>query len=103
MKKLLGILAVLLVLYFVISQPVTAANAAENLGSALATAADSLVTFTNSLLGDGTDGTSGTSADGTSGDGESTGSDDGESDSWSGEPQPVPTSAPAGVPGGGAG
>jgi hypothetical protein len=95
MKRILGILAVLLVLYFVISQPVTAANAAENLGSALATAADSLVTFTNSLLGDGTDGASGTSADGTSG--------DGESDSWSGEPQPVPTSAPAGMPGGGAG
>jgi hypothetical protein len=95
MKKLLGILAVLLVLYFVISQPVTAANAAENLGSALATAADSLVTFTNSLLGDGTDGGSGTSADGTSG--------DGESDSWSGEPRPVPTSAPAGVPASGNG
>jgi hypothetical protein len=100
MRKLLGILAVLLLLYFVITRPVTAANAAENLGSALATAAESLVTFTNSLLGDATDGTAGTSADGTSGDGESSGSGDGESDAWSDEPRPVPTSAPAGVPGG---
>jgi hypothetical protein len=103
MSKLLSILAVLLLLYFIISQPVTAANAAGNLGSALASAADSLVTFTNSLLGDATDGTSGTSADGTSGDGESSGSGDGESDSWSGEPRPVPTSAPAGVPASGNG
>lgn len=100
MRKLLGILAVLLLLYFIVTRPVTAASAAENLGSALATAADSLVTFTNSLLGDATDGTAGTSADGTSGDGESSGSGDGESDAWSDEPRPVPTSAPAGVSGG---
>jgi hypothetical protein len=102
MRKLLGILAVLLVLYFIITRPVTAANAAEALGSALATAADSLVTFMNSLLGDATDGAAGTSTDGPSG-GESSGSGDGESDSWSGEPRPVPTSAPAGVPAGGTG
>jgi hypothetical protein len=99
MGRFLSILAIVLVLYFIVTRPVTAANAAENLGGALASAADSLVVFTNSLVGDTTGGrTTGTSSDGSSSETGTEGSGDGSSSTSStGDPQPLPTSVPGGL------
>ena len=99
MGRFLSILAIILVLYFIVTRPVTAANAAENIGGALATAADSLVVFANSLVGDGTDArTTGTSSSGSSTETGSAGSGDGSSSSSStGNPQSVPTSVRGGL------
>lgn len=44
-RKIVGFLAIALVIFFVITQPDGAANMLENIGSFLATAANSLVTF----------------------------------------------------------
>jgi hypothetical protein len=99
--RFLSILAIVLVLYFIVTRPVTAANAAENLGGALASAADSLVVFTNSLVGDSTDErTTGTSSSGSSTETGTEGSGEGSSgasSSSTGNPQPVPTSVRGGL------
>jgi hypothetical protein len=52
MDKVIGFLVVAFLFYFVISQPVGAADAVQSVGSGFASAADSLATFVNAVTPD---------------------------------------------------
>lgn len=49
-KKLVGLLVVALLVYFVIVQPAAAANSVQNIGSILKNAADSVTSFFTRLV-----------------------------------------------------
>lgn len=49
-KKLVGLLVVALVVYFIIVQPAAAANSVQNIGNILKNAADSVTSFFTRLV-----------------------------------------------------
>jgi hypothetical protein len=49
-KRIVGLLVIALVIFFIITQPTAAANSLQNIGSILRDAATSVTTFFTSLL-----------------------------------------------------
>lgn len=49
-KKIVGVLAIALLVFFIITQPGSAANSLQNIGGILADAANSVVTFFTELV-----------------------------------------------------
>lgn len=49
-KKIVGLLVVALLVYFVVVQPTAAANSVQNIGSILKNAADSVTRFVTALV-----------------------------------------------------
>ena len=48
-RKLLGLLALILVVFFIITQPASAATTVQNIGNTLAEAGNAIITFFTNL------------------------------------------------------